>query len=136
MDNPTTYVLLIRHGENDWVGENRLAGRTPEVHLNETGRKQSARIVETLSDQELSAVYSSPMERCLETAQPVADAHGLAVTPESGVLEVDYGGLAGRQHQGVGENARMATRPTCAKQLSISRRRNPVRGASAGSGHS
>ena len=95
MDNPTTYVLLIRHGENDWVGENRLAGRTPEVHLNETGRKQSARIVETLSDQELSAVYSSPMERCLETAQPVADAHGLAVTPESGVLEVDYGGWQG-----------------------------------------
>ena len=91
MGSPTTFVLLIRHGENDWVGENRLAGRTPNVHLNESGRKQSGRIVEALTDHPLSAVYSSPMERCVETAQPVAERHGLAVTPETGVLEVDYG---------------------------------------------
>lgn len=91
----TTYVLLIRHGENDWVGQNRLAGRTPDVHLNDTGRSQSQRIAEALADYELSAIYSSPMERCLETAQPVAESHSLSVSEEPGVLEVDYGGWQG-----------------------------------------
>ena len=91
MKPPTTYVLLIRHGENDWVGTRRLAGRTPGVHLNDNGRTQSARLAELLASQPVSAVYSSPLERCLETATPVAEALGLTVTPEPGVLEVDYG---------------------------------------------
>jgi probable phosphomutase (TIGR03848 family) len=86
-----TYLLLIRHGENDWVGTHRLAGRTPGVHLNETGRAQSARLAEQLSRYPISAVYSSPLERCLETAQPLAHALGLPVREEPGVLEVDYG---------------------------------------------
>ena len=91
MGSPTTFVLLIRHGENDWVGEHRLAGRTPNVHLNENGKKQSLHLAEALSEHPLTAVYSSPMERCVETAQPVAERQGLTVTPEAGVLEVDYG---------------------------------------------
>ncbi len=87
----TTYLLLIRHGENDWVGTHRLAGRTPGVHLNDTGRVQSVRLAEQLAHQPISAIYSSPLERCLETAQPLADALGLPVIQEPGVLEVDYG---------------------------------------------
>lgn len=91
MKAATTYLLLIRHGENDWVGTNRLAGRTPGVHLNEQGRQQSERLAQTLAQQPISAVYSSPLERCLETAQPIATALGLPVHAEPGVLEVDYG---------------------------------------------
>jgi probable phosphomutase (TIGR03848 family) len=91
MGSPTTFVLLIRHGENDWVGQNRLAGRTPNVLLNEKGRDQSLRLAETLADHPLTAVYSSPMERCVQTAQPVAEKQSLSVITEAGVLEVDYG---------------------------------------------
>lgn len=91
----TTYVLLIRHGENDWVGTHRLAGRTPGVHLNEKGVAQTARLAEQLAGLPISAVYSSPLERCLQTAQPVANALGLPVIPEPGVIEVDYGGWQG-----------------------------------------
>ncbi|MEJ2752971.1 MAG: histidine phosphatase family protein [Chloroflexota bacterium] len=94
-DSATTYILLIRHGENDWVGENRLAGRTPGVYLNDAGKNQSKRIAEALAKQELSAVYSSPMERCMQTARPVAEAHSLQVIEEPGVWEVDYGGWQG-----------------------------------------
>ncbi len=94
-DSASTYILLIRHGENDWVGENRLAGRTPGVYLNDAGHKQSRRIAEALVEQELSAVYSSPMERCLQTARPVAESHNLQVIEEPGVLGVDYGGWQG-----------------------------------------
>lgn len=91
MSEPITYVLLIRHGENDWVGQNRLAGRTPGVHLNETGRDQSDSVALALSEQQISAVYSSPMERCLETARVLAKRCGLEVQEEAGVIEVDYG---------------------------------------------
>lgn len=91
MDESTTYVLLIRHGENDWVGTDRLAGRTPGVHLNEKGRQQAVEVADLLRKQPLAAIYSSPLERCLQTAQPLADALGLPVVPEPGVLEVDYG---------------------------------------------
>lgn len=91
----TTYLLLIRHGENDWVGTHRLAGRTPGVHLNAKGVAQAARLAEQLAAQPISAVYSSPLERCLQTARPVADALGLPVIAEPGVIEVDYGGWQG-----------------------------------------
>ncbi|GIV76353.1 MSMEG_4193 family putative phosphomutase [Litorilinea aerophila] len=95
MREPTTYILLIRHGENDWVGSNRLAGRTPGVHLNERGRQQVQQLIELLSRQPVSAIYSSPLERCLETAQPVAEALGLPVITEEAVQEVDYGDWQG-----------------------------------------
>lgn len=97
MKGSTTYILLIRHGENDWVGSDRLAGRTPGVHLNEKGQAQSDRLAERLASQPVSAVYSSPLERCMETATPVAAKFGLSVIPEPGVLEVDYGEWRGRE---------------------------------------
>lgn len=91
MTTSTTYLLLIRHGENDWVGTHKLAGRTPGVALNDKGRAQSAQLAEHLAKQPISVVYSSPLERCLQTAQPLAEALGLPVVPEPGVIEVDYG---------------------------------------------
>ncbi len=95
MSSPITYLLLIRHGENDWVGTHRLAGRSPGVHLNETGRQQTANLVQQLSQQPVSAVYSSPMERCMETAQPVAESLGLEVVQEADIVEVNYGAWQG-----------------------------------------
>lgn len=91
MSRSTTYFLLIRHGENDWVGTDRLAGRTPGVHLNEKGQQQAAALVQLLQQQPLAAIYSSPLERCLQTAQPLAVERNLPVVAEEGVLEVDYG---------------------------------------------
>ena len=91
MGNSTTYILLIRHGENDWVGTDRLAGRTPDVHLNEKGRQQAVDLGQLLIKQPIDAIYSSPLERCLETAQPTAEGLGQRVLVEAGLLEVDYG---------------------------------------------
>jgi len=105
MTKTTTYALLIRHGENDWVGEKRLAGRTPGVHLNETGRRQAVELAEMLAEQPIAAVYSSPLERCMETARPLADALDLPVQPDPGMIEVDYGSWQG------GELRALARRP-------------------------
>jgi probable phosphomutase (TIGR03848 family) len=88
-------LLLIRHGENDLVGR-KLAGRTPGVHLNENGRKQAGAVAEALGKAPIKAIYSSPMERAVETAQPLAKALGLEVQLRPGLIEMDYGRFQGR----------------------------------------
>lgn len=88
-------LLLIRHAVNDWVGE-RLAGWTPGVHLNNEGRAQAAALAQRLETVPLAAVYSSPLERTLETAHPLAQAHGLTVQVREGLGEAQYGDWTGR----------------------------------------
>ncbi len=91
MPEALTYVLLVRHGENAYVAEGKLAGRTPGIRLNEQGRQQAAVLAYRLADVKLHAIYSSPLERCMETAQAVADAQKLPICTDPGLLEVDYG---------------------------------------------
>lgn len=90
-----TNLLLIRHAQNDWVGK-KLAGWTPDIHLNDEGRAQAQALAQRLSGVPLAAVYSSPLERTLETAQPLADAHGLGVQVRDGLGEARYGRWTGR----------------------------------------
>ena len=84
-------ILLIRHGENDYVKKNRLAGRLPGVHLNKNGQKQAQALAENLAGAPIKAVYSSPLERSLETAAPIAQALSLEVQSRQGLIEVDFG---------------------------------------------
>jgi probable phosphoglycerate mutase len=84
-------VMLIRHGENDYVKKARLAGRKPGVHLNEKGRAQAKNLASALAKTKLNAVYASPLERTMETAQPIAETHKLEVIPREGLMEVDVG---------------------------------------------
>lgn len=89
-----TLLLLIRHGMNDWV-HGRLAGWTPGVHLNEQGRAQAQALVERLADIPIAAVYSSPLERAIETAQPLAEARKLPLRVVEAIGEVRYGEWTG-----------------------------------------
>ncbi len=89
-----TTLLLIRHATNDWVGE-RLAGWTPGVHLNETGRQQAHALADRLAHLPIHAIYSSPLDRALETAAPLASRLGLTVQVEPGLAEVQYGQWTG-----------------------------------------
>ncbi len=91
-----TTLVLIRHATNDWVHKGLLAGWTPGVHLNEEGRAQAHALAERLAASQLDAVYSSPLERALETAQAVAAPHGLEVLVREGIGEVQYGEWNGR----------------------------------------
>lgn len=84
-------ILLIRHGENDYVKKNRLAGRLPGVHLNANGRKQAQALAEKLKEMPIKAIFSSPLERAMETAAPIAQTLGLEVQPRPGLMEVDFG---------------------------------------------
>jgi probable phosphoglycerate mutase len=87
-----TTVLLIRHAVNDWVKTRKLAGWTPGVHLNDEGKAQAQAVGERLAAWPLKAIYSSPLERCLETAQAIAGHHPhLIVQPSDNLGEIRFG---------------------------------------------
>ena len=84
-------VMLIRHGENEYVKKGRLAGRKAGVHLNDKGRAQAQALADHLQQHPIKAVYASPLDRTMETAAPLAEALKLEVIPKEGLLEVDFG---------------------------------------------
>ena len=88
-------MLLIRHAVNDWVGE-RLAGWTPGVNLNDKGRAQASVLAQRLAEVPLAAIYCSPLERTLETAQPLAELNNLTVQVRENLGETRYGDWTGR----------------------------------------
>lgn len=95
-----TVLLLIRHGHTDTAGK-RLTGWSRGVHLNDRGRREASLLVERLRDVPLRAIYSSPLERCRETAAPLARNRGLSVAIRRGLLETDYGEWTGRSIAGL-----------------------------------
>lgn len=95
-------LLLIRHGENDYVKSGRMAGRLPGIHLNEKGQKQAQALADALKDVPLKAVYSSPLERAMETAKPIAESHKLKIFQEPDLMDTDIGKWQGRSWRVLG----------------------------------
>jgi probable phosphomutase (TIGR03848 family) len=90
-----TTLLLIRHALCDPVGRS-IAGRSPGVHLNPEGRHQAAALAEALAALPVLAVYSSPLERAVETAEPLARRFGREVEMLEELNELDFGEWTGR----------------------------------------
>lgn len=91
-----TTVFLIRHGENDFVKKARLAGWLPGVHLNARGLAQAESLARILQPVRLKAIYASPLERAVETAEPLAMAKGLQIIERAGLSDVDVGRWQGK----------------------------------------
>ena len=89
-------ILLIRHGENDYVKTSKMAGRIPGIHLNEHGRKQAQALGEALKDFPITAIYSSPLERALETSAPIAEARKLEINQEPDLMDTNIGKWEGK----------------------------------------
>lgn len=66
-----------------------------DVSLNERGRWQAQRLAESLASHALHAIYSSPLLRALDSAQLIAQRHGLEVQTEPGLIEMDIGKAEG-----------------------------------------
>ncbi len=93
-----TEFLLIRHATNDYVKTGRLAGWTTGVHLNADGQNQAVALGARLKSSKLTAVYSSPLDRTLETAQAIVAHHPqLTIQPLKEVGEIDFGAWQGQK---------------------------------------
>jgi probable phosphoglycerate mutase len=91
-----TQILLIRHAVNDYVKTGRLAGWTPEVHLNDEGKAQAEALGARLADAPLKHLYASPLERTMQTAEAIQRHHPhLTIEQNRQIGEVDYGDWQG-----------------------------------------
>ena len=87
---------LIRHGTNDYLAKALLAARLPNVHLNDQGRAEAERVASNLATVGIQKIFSSPLERARQTAEPTARRLGLQVeiTPE--IHEINFGDWTGK----------------------------------------
>jgi probable phosphomutase (TIGR03848 family) len=90
-------VILLRHGRSSANAAGVLAGRSPGVELDETGRGQAEKVVARLDGVPLAAIVCSPMTRCQQTVAPLAAARELTPIIEPGLSEVDYGSWTGSE---------------------------------------
>ena len=88
-------LLLVRHALTDSTGK-RLTGWQPGVHLSVRGQQQAEALAERLAPLPVAAIYSSPLERCRETARPFASQARLSVRVKPALGELRFGEWTGR----------------------------------------
>lgn len=97
-----TVVHLLRHGEVH-NPEKVLYGRRPGYHLSDRGEAQAKTVAAHLDGDDVAAVVASPMLRAQQTAQPIADAHGVEISTDDGLIEA--GNLFEGERFAVGDGA-------------------------------
>lgn len=87
----TLRLLLVRHGLSDFNREKRIQGRNDLSNLTSEGHEQARETGKALIEVELTAVYSSPLQRAAATTKSLLKAQGSGLTPnlDGALLEVD-----------------------------------------------
>jgi len=96
----TTRLYLVRHGATQLTAENRFSG-AENVHLSEEGRDQVTHLASRLADDNLEAVYCSPLDRTRETAAILAAPHALTPVTRDGLREISHGHWEGMTREEV-----------------------------------
>jgi probable phosphoglycerate mutase len=87
-----TRVCLVRHGETDWNAARRVQGQI-DIPLNSKGRTQASSLAKGLAAERFTAVYSSDLQRAMQTAEPSAGIHQLAIRSDAALRERHFGVL-------------------------------------------
>jgi len=95
-----TKVLLVRHGETEWSKDDRFTG-VSDIPLTDIGREHAQALARRLSrfSSQITAVFSSPMKRSIETAQIIANQIDLSVQIVSELRELNYGAWEGLRRE-------------------------------------
>ena len=88
-------LYIIRHGQTDWNVQGRIQGRQ-DIPLNAAGRSQAEMLAKGMEKRPVTAIYSSPQIRAMETAETLARAQGVTVIPVPELAEIGYGDWEGR----------------------------------------
>ena len=86
----TTRLYLVRHGATPLTAENKFSG-AENVYLSDEGREQVERLAQRLADDDINAIYSSPLDRTKETAEIIARPHSLTPILKDGLREISHG---------------------------------------------
>mgnify|MGYP001545321135 FL=1 len=89
------HLYILRHGQTDYNLNRKIQGRGINAPLNDTGRWQASRVAEVLREKPLERLYSSGMDRAIQTAEVIAEVKGLQNTPYTELDEMDFGRLEG-----------------------------------------
>jgi broad specificity phosphatase PhoE len=89
-----TKVYLVRHGQTEWNKNLTFRGRI-DIPLNERGHREAVAIAEALKDKNIDAIYTSPLGRSIETAQPTARFFNIEIVPFQGLIDISYGDWEG-----------------------------------------
>jgi probable phosphoglycerate mutase len=100
-----TLCLLVRHAAHDLV-DRVLVGRGEGVHLSDTGRREAGALCRRLKRFDIAKIQSSPRERAVETAAPVARERGLEIEICLALDELDFGLWTGCTFEGLNRDPR------------------------------
>lgn len=100
-----TTVFLVRHAAHDRV-DRVLCGRMPGVGLGEAGQRQAEALARRFACEGVDAVWTSPLQRARETAEPVAARLGLAARPSDALCEIDFGAWTGQAFDALRDDPR------------------------------
>lgn len=89
-----TRVVALRHGETDWNVDFRIQGHT-DIALNARGHEQAQRAACALGNEAFDAIYSSDLQRAMQTARAVASTTGLSPQPDPALRERAFGRYEG-----------------------------------------
>jgi probable phosphoglycerate mutase len=93
-----TRFYFIRHAAIDGLGQ-RIAGRMPGVGLNADGREQALRLARRLARESIDAVYASPQQRAMQTAEALARELKLDLQIAGELDEIDFGDWTGKSYE-------------------------------------
>jgi len=102
MDHIKKTILLVRHGTTTFNETDHLQGRMDNP-LNQRGRDESTRLAARLKGASIDAIFSSPLQRAVETATIVNDSHDLPLTLVPEFCEIDLGEWEGLNYSSVRE---------------------------------
>ncbi|VVB79780.1 2,3-bisphosphoglycerate-dependent phosphoglycerate mutase [uncultured archaeon] len=91
-------IIIARHGETTENKKKHLSGNSNTAQLTEEGKKHAQVLKSFFRD--LDLVISSPLDRAMETAKPVAEKFGLNVVSDDLLREFDFGDLDGKSEEG------------------------------------
>ncbi len=83
-------LFLVRHGVTAQNQQRRYCG-VGDVGLSEQGTHQAQFVGQLLGEKNISSIYTSPLKRCLETANSIAQSHDICPEPLAGLSEINFG---------------------------------------------
>lgn len=104
----TTTFFLVRHAAHDRVGT-VLCGRMAGVHLGSLGKTQAERLAQRFVSEDVACICASPLERALETAEPVASRLGHPVRVCEDINEINFGRWTGTSFEALNQDPRWSS---------------------------